>query len=130
MLIDNRKMIFTVIAAGVGVISVLFMWAYAIESARKFEVVEFKVYRPYVNVTYLFYLLVLAVLWLTSKDYDAMVIQMLFIASLVWIVTAISVLILSFVCKLPQNLKKGLWSVVVSSVCKAMLSLLLLWFVF
>ena len=129
MLIDNMGMIFTIIAAIVGVISVSFMWVYAIESACNVKVGEFSVYKPYINVTYLFYLLVPSVLWLTSKDFDIKVVWMFLVASFVWLATAIVVLIISFVHKPPHGFKKELGSVVISAVCKAMIAALLLWLV-
>ena len=130
MLTDNMGIIFTVIAATVGVISVFFKWVYVIESARRFEVVEYNTYKPYVNVTYLFYLLIPAVLWLTSKSFDNTVTWLFLIAAAVWFVTAIAVLIISFAVKLPLGFKTELRRVAISAVCKAMIAALLLWLVF
>lgn len=127
MLTENINMIFAVIAAVIGAFSVFLMWIYNVEAARGIEVMEYGSYKHYINITYLFFVLILAFQWLTCDNIDTVISWMFLIAAAAWLLSAIMALMLSFALPIDNSRKSKMRSTVMSCILKAMLSALLLW---
>lgn len=88
-----------IVAVLSGIISMLFLWAHIYESARGIQLLDYLILKKYMNIYYVFSLIMFAVLWLTSSGIEAVILTAYKIMLFGWIITFIAAIILSAVLR-------------------------------
>ena len=99
MTIENLHGLILIVAVISGIISMLLLWTHIYESATGMQVLDYPTLKKYINISYLFSLIMLAVLWLTSTGIEAKILTGFKIMLFGWIITLVAAIILSAVLR-------------------------------
>lgn len=115
----------------VGFISIGMVWIYIIENIRGITVVDFKLWKKYINWLYIFSIAMLSILWITSPtSVDKKVLTCVWILTIAWAGTAIGSLIVSFLLPAKATKRLTVRKLSVSSVFKIIWFAGVLWFIY
>jgi hypothetical protein len=130
MLKESFNNYFIIAAIAVGIIAILINWFYVIETAKGIYITEYDVLKKYVNLLFGFSLLMLVILWFTTVDLDAVLLNCFRGLTAGWIVTIIASLIISGIAKTEVDYKKTIWKVMLPCVVKVVILVAVLWLIY
>ena len=95
--------VYLIATAAIGLLSMVMVWVFAIDTGRGIEVATKKSYSRYINAGYIFSLIMLVILWFTTEDIDLYLTICAWGFTGGWVITGIGILILSFGHRIPVN---------------------------
>ena len=67
MLQTNLNNFFIITSVVVGLFAILLIWVYLWETSRGLKITEIQIYKNYVNCSFAFALVMLVILWITTR---------------------------------------------------------------
>lgn len=130
MLQESLDNYFILAAIVVGLISIILNWFYMIESARGVYITEYEVLKKYANLPFVFSLVMLVVLWVTTIDMNVKLLNCFKGLSLGWVITVIASLIISGVARTSVENKKSIRRIVPPCIFKIVIMVAILWLIY
>ena len=130
MLQANLNNYFVIASTAVGLFAILLIWIYLWETARGLKITDFSVYKKYVNSPFMFALIMLVILWITTQGLDSKLILCFWILTVSWIITAIGALIFSAVAKSSVEDKREMRRAVLPCISKVITMVVVLWLIY
>lgn len=130
MLQESLDNYFIIAAITVGMIAILINWFYMVETAKGVYITEYDVLKKYVNLPYVFSVIMLVILWVTSVDVDSLLLNCFMALTTGWFVTIIASLIISGVAKTAVNNKKNIRKIIMPCMIKAVIMVAILWLIY
>lgn len=131
MTIESLHELILIVAVLSGIISMLLLWTHIYESARGMQVLDYLTLKKYVNISYGFSLIMLAVLWLTSTGIEAKILTGFKILLFGWIATFIAAIILSAILrKINVMNRKAMRTAVLPCIAKIIWLSVILWLIY
>lgn len=130
MLQANLNNYFVIASTAVGLFSILLIWIYIWETARGLKITEFSIYKKYVNSPFIFALIMLVILWITTRGLESKLMVCFWILTVGWIITAIGTLIFSAIVKSSVEDKREMRKAVLPCISKVILMVVVLWLVY
>lgn len=129
MLQESLDNYFIIASAVVGAIPILFNWFYMIESSKGIYITEYNVLKKYVNLSFVFSMVMLVVLWVTTKDFDIQLLNCFKGLSIGWVITVLASLIISGIVKTTVENKRNIRKIVFPCIVKAVAIVVILWLI-
>lgn len=129
MLAERIDYIFSLIALGVGLVSIVMTWVYMAECAKNIQVIDLKTVRKFFNQPYYYSVIMLAILWITT-DLAEMLVPYFLIQIWGWVVTGILALVLSFLRNISIDNRRSIRMILLMSVGKIVLMAFVLWMIY
>lgn len=130
MLQESLNNYFIIATVVVGAISILINWFYMIETAKGIYITEYDVLQIYVNLPFIFSLVMFVILWVTTYDLDTILLMCFQGLTLGWFITIISSLIISAVAKTSVDNKRDIRKVILSCMIKVVVMVGVLWLIY
>lgn len=129
MLAERIDTIFSLIALGVGLVSIVMTWVYMAECTRNIQVIDLKTVRKFFSQPYYYSVIMLAILWITT-DLGEILIPYFLIQIYGWMVTGVLALILSFIRTITIENRRSIRMILLMSVGKIVLLAFVLWMIY
>lgn len=130
MLQESLNNYFVIAALSVGIIAIIISWFYMIESAKGIYITEYEVLKKYVNLPFVFSLIMLVVLWVTTVNMDKQLLNCFKGITMGWFVTIIASLFISGVAKTGVENKKNIRKIILPCIIKIVILVTVLWLIY
>ena len=124
---DNLNNIIVAAAVAIGIFALMVEWTYIFECLRGLYILEYKVFRHYVNVLFAISEGILAFIWLTDMSMDGMLVAIFVGFMAFWLLTACICLLVSIFSKVDRNNKAAMRQSMLPCVIKILISVIVLW---
>lgn len=121
---------FIMASVAVGLFAILLIWVYIWETSLGLNITSFQMYKKYVNCPFTFALIMLVILWITTKDLDSKLMICFWILTVGWIITAVGTLILSALVKISVEDKRAMRQAILPCIFKVIIMVVALWLVY
>ena len=130
MSMENLNNIFIIAAIAIGGFSVFIEWTYLFEAMRGIKILEFKVYKHYINSTFVMSTILLIFLWLTNLEISSILVNAFVGLMIAWFLTALVCLILSVFLKIKPEYKIDVRKALFPCITKVLWLVIVLWFIY
>ena len=121
---------FIIAAVVMGAISILINWFYMIETVRGIYITEFSVVKKYVLLPFIFSLVMLSVLWVTTYELDALLLRCFWGLTIGWFVTIIAAFVIPGVAKTHLENRKNVRKIIFPCILKVIIMMAVLWLMY
>ncbi len=121
---------FILASTAVGLFAILLIWIYLWETARGLKITEFSIYKKYVNCPFVFALVMLVILWITTQGLDLKLLFCIWILTVGWIVTAVGTMIFSAIVSCSIEDKRDMRKAILPCISKVMIMVVVLWLIY
>ena len=128
MSIENIKLIIAAVASAMGALSIFLVWVFAIETKRGANVLQYSGYKHFVNVTFLFFILISAAVWFTTTSADTLLVWAYLWSAVLWFASGFAIFVLSIFTRNAQN-RSAIRATLLSCLVKSLVSALILLFI-
>ena len=124
----NNFLIFSNIV--VGCFAFMVLWFHIVRTVKGNALMKDRTVRGYANVNFIFSLIMLVVIWVTTvgKDFALMMTFVIFMIG--WIVTVIGAFVISSVAKIPDESKKNILKIGLRSMVRVGILGVVIWLIY
>lgn len=130
MLQENFNVCMAIASLIVGIIAAALMWAYMYEIIIGSVLIDLSVYKKYVRAPFLFSVIMMAVLWLTTSGIEGLLFNSFVILFIAWTITIIVGFIFSLYKKLQLDRRKYLRTAMQPCIIRLIVIAIVLWLIY